>query len=236
MQRLCLSDWDGTLRPGFILEDWLEHLSSEGIVGFDFADACRQRIAKYQKGMLPYHDLVIEAASIYASAVKAVDQHKVNCSAERFILKDRLNLFAYTEPLLVLFRKKSIETIVVSGGPTEVLEAYGRMLGFSRIYALRLTISDSGRYTGDVQENHGILEEKDRVVRSLKSESKEVFLALGNAPADQPLFVFAKHAFLIQTEGVHYTAPGTTQVNPQSLLTHVMALLGQKGGSDGFTV
>lgn len=72
MQRFCLSDWDGTLRPGFILDDWLEHLTSEGIVRIDFATACKNLIAEFHKGLLPYHELVVEAANVYAAALKAI--------------------------------------------------------------------------------------------------------------------------------------------------------------------
>ncbi len=236
MKRICLCDWDGTLRPGFILEDWLGHLSLEKTVGSEFAIECRQKIAEYQKGVLPYEKLVIEAGNIYASALNGIDEHKVKLCAERFVLKDRSNLFAFTEPLLAFLRRNKIETIVVSGGPVEVLKAYGRILPISRIYALRLRISKSRHYTADVLENHGVLMEKERIARSFTSKCNDVFLALGNAPTDQPLFAFAKHALLLQTEDTPHAVCGTTQIKPESLLKHVMALLGQKGESDDFTV
>lgn len=228
MQRFCLSDWDGTLRPGFILDDWLEHLATEGIVGIDFAAACNHLIAEFHKGLLPYNDLVLEAASVYASALKAVSQHEITLSAQRFVYADRSNLFPFTETLLALLQRNNIDTIVVSGGPVEVLEAYCHILPISSVYALRLKIGDSGHYTGEVLENHGLLQEKHRVVQSLKSQRKEVFLALGNAPTDQPLFASTKHAFLLQTEGLHYTEPGITEVTVSSFLPLVKSLLLRK--------
>lgn len=230
MRRLCLSDWDGTLRPGFILKDWLDHLSSEGIVQVEFAIACRQRIIQYQKGELPYNDLVVAAADMYASALKDASHNEVMLSAQRFVLKDTSNLFPFTQPLLTLLQRNNINTIIISGAPAEVFDAYRRILPFLHFYALKLRLNNSGNYTGDVVENHGIRQEKERVVNYFKSPSDDIFLALGNAPTDEPLFESARHAFLLQTDDMHDFVGRTTKVNPDSLLAHVSDLLTQQGG------
>lgn len=89
IRKICLADWDGTLRRGYTNLDWLKYLNQQGLIPETHILAFQESLGLHQKGILDYKSLVIEAANIYASAIQGQNTNEIATKAADFVSQDR---------------------------------------------------------------------------------------------------------------------------------------------------
>lgn len=113
-----------------------------------------------------------------------------------FVERDRENLFVFVEDLLEQARKQHYSTVIVSGAPLEVIEAYQHILPINQVFAV--VIERQGAvFGGGIVANHGLTEKKKEVITQLIAAGYRIALAVGNSMSDLPLLDHAEHGFLI---------------------------------------
>lgn len=204
--RVCVADWDGTFRHGFLTAAWVDYLVARGLFPSASQAALRHTLASYEAGSLSYATLVTDTASIYANGLKGVLSSSLQQVAQEFVGDDRHQLFPFVPVLLRFLCKRGVTTHIVSGSPEEPLRAYARLLPLSSIAGLTLAVDTRGRHTGTVTCNHGLAHSKAAAVRRLKDSRAQVVLAIGNSIADMPLFEAAAFRVWINGSSVSPTA------------------------------
>ncbi|MGI8425303.1 MAG: HAD family hydrolase [Actinomycetota bacterium] len=199
MKAVCLFDWDGTLRRGITALDWMEFLTPLVPNARRSASDMKELLEDYRSGEVNYRHLVRKAAELYAKCIAEVAVEHVTSLADQFAQEDRRSLFDFVPSLLQRLHAKEIATVVVSGAPVEVLQAYRRMLPIDRIYGL-VVERRNGYFTGSIQLNHGLMGKKREVVAALLAEGYTIKLAAGNSTSDLPLLEHPERRFLISDE------------------------------------
>jgi phosphoserine phosphatase len=187
-KKICLADWDGTLRAGYTVLDWLIHLSDLNITDKEYVQKFNGLLHSYRKGLIRYDALVSDAGSLYAAAISGKKTELITRAAAGFVRKDQKNLFPFCIPLLNYLRHKEIEVVVISGAPFEILAAYSEIMPISKIYGLRVKIDGDGYYSNQMKENYGVISSKLKAARSFSNNGHEIVLALGDSVSDKPLF------------------------------------------------
>ncbi|TDB93624.1 haloacid dehalogenase-like hydrolase [Actinomadura sp. 7K534] len=187
-RNLALLDWDGSLRAGFLLRDWVTFLRSRGVLSEQACKPFFETVNAYLRGATQYGTFAHNAPRQYAHAVQGMEAGELDQLALSFVNQDLTDgpIFPFVDIILSQLRRYDVESVIVSGSPQELLEKYADFLGISNVVALRLEIID-GIYTGRVKDNPAIFEGKYATATSLRSE-RNIVLAIGDTNADAPLF------------------------------------------------
>lgn len=221
-KRACLTSWDGTLRNGYALHDWLLYLYVNSTIdSFGYADFSFHS-QRYKEGEIPYELLLYESYKIQSQCLKGQEFNKIAAETEAFINGDmNSSLFDFTLDLLKLLNHKDIDIIVVSGGPSLPLKSYNNFVPFRHVCATEIKVSNTGFFTGSILSKFGSSFEKLCVADKLQ-EIYDIVLAFGANCTDFPMLRYAEHAFLKLDSTVNYslvkgTAYGIRELNRDTL-------------------
>ena len=165
--KACLCDWDGTLRKEFMFENWIPYLvRSLGLAG-EHETRFRMLFDNFKARRITYENLVDGVAQGYADCVMGLSRADVRSVASRFAKQDQA-VFSFVSRLIARLSQEAIETIIVSGSPAEVLEAFAEILGIRRVFGLQIEYDEQGIYADRAQNNYGNYEQKLSCAMNLK--------------------------------------------------------------------
>ena len=218
-RKLCLLDWDGTLRKGYTTLDWLMFLHQQNIVEKSHIQELRLLDAAFQEEKIKYEEFVRDVADIYARAINGKQKSEIAVLADQFVKIDEANLFSFCKPLLHRLRLFHVNVVVISGAPIEPLLAYSKTLAFNRVFGVEVSTSDDGVYTNSVKANYGLLASKIQSVQDVVTADTTVLLAIGNSINDLPLLSVAKQGlFILEND----QTPPIQFVHPEYLLESIL--------------
>jgi HAD superfamily phosphoserine phosphatase-like hydrolase len=204
-QKLAVFDWDGTIRPNFTINQWLNHLVSNMIITGDTTNQLNSLFISYEKKEINHDQLAYLSAGIYATSVKNISKDLISNQAQEFVSLDRNLLFRWSKEILSDLNKQHIDVIIISGAPLEILGEYRNVLKLNNIYGLDLEM-EKGIFTGNILRNPGISSTKEILIKQIEElNNSQIVLAMGNSTSDIPLF---------------HSAPINIIVNNSSLITN----------------
>jgi phosphoserine phosphatase len=138
---VALLDWDGTVRSGFTIVDWTEHLTQQGI----FPRNCARELEELLMRALPVglisHDEAIErAASIYAAALRGIPERDIAAAVDGFSSHDAKQFLPIAQHFRSILHAAGAEIVVISGAPAEPLNAHREWLFGAKMFPLRLGV------------------------------------------------------------------------------------------------
>lgn len=195
--RICLADWDGTLRRGYTAQDWLRFLSQSGVTDSYYSDLFDKALQDYSHSKFGYATLVESCCEIYTAALNGASLDEITKKSFEFQSILEIGLFSFTRNLLTALWKAKYEVIVISGAPEEPLLPFFRAFSSFRFFGLKLEINEHGFYTGRTLENNGLRASKKTIVANILPHGANAVLALGNSESDFPLFQRSNIKFYI---------------------------------------
>jgi len=194
---IILLDWDGTVRPGFTILDWVRFLATRHVVAQRLVENIEGLLDAWSRGEIDYDTLAVSSAESYALGLKGLRVSSIVKQAESFHQEDRMRIWSAMGSILRYFKAGCLETIVISGAPAHILSLYQREYGFSSIYALQIG-ECGGRLDGVVESNPGCYSGKEDAVRQILAlPTSRVIAAFGNSKGDQPMFAASKISVVV---------------------------------------
>lgn len=221
-QEISLLDWDGTLRKGYTLFDWVNYLTNKKLLDNLVFNSLEKSLNEFQSGLLTYTDLVLNTADIYAKSVAGIDESDLAIEAEIFTLNDS-KLFPFVDNMMSFLHSKKIDIIVISGAPTLVLNAFSSQLKIDKVFGLDLEKTDNRIYNGNILNNHGLFDSKKKLVDKFITEGRKIILGIGNSKSDIPLLEHARKSFIIEPIA-QISLPNTCLSNPEKILIEIKNL------------
>jgi phosphoserine phosphatase len=213
---VCLLDWDGTLREGYVILTWTQYLVREAVIPKRFVEAM-ERCFEFED----YEQMAECVVETYASSQKGLRVTEVDRLAIAFA-ESNPGVFAFAAPLIKYLRKKEIEPIVITGSPNSVVKHLAMKIGVRRCYGLELKIDPFGAFVGSYEFNLAIEKSKRMLVKQLETEFRDVRLALGNSGSDGPLLEVARCGYFITDRpGAAIKAPRLRGLVQEGLLREV---------------
>ena len=192
--RYALLDWDNTLRKGFTIISWTKYLCDQKVIREETYDKLLRQFKLHKAKEISYEQLATSTTEVYAQALVGVDFNSIENLAHNFYLEDT-DVFSYTNKLFDLFKKKKIESVIISGSPKIVLSQYVKRFGISEIYGMDIEVID-GRYTGVVKQDYGA--EKVQIVKQIcHNRHNTPLISFGDSATDDPLLKVAKYGYFL---------------------------------------
>lgn len=211
-RRLALLDWDNTLRRGFTVIDWTSFLKSRNQYDEVIDKQISAAIGSYRRRQLTYAVLSELIGGLYSSGLAGQSISSIQKSAVDFVAEDQKNLFQFTPSFLALLADENIDACIVSGCPSEVLDAYSSVLTWHSYYGLE-TEHRNGYYTGRVAANRADVAGKELVVSKIMGDGR-VQLAAGDSASDLPLLERAQVKLIFDNPNLFKAEPSVYHLDP----------------------
>lgn len=228
--KAAVADWDGTLRPGFLLRDWLKFLSDLSVTKSTYVDDFDNLYHEYTSNRIGYEAFAEDAICLYGSAMNGVSAGTARSASSEFVTQDLHNIYRFVEPFCSLMRSLEIKVIIISGAPSIVLEAYKNHIKLDMVYSIDIKVGHDGLFTHEFVHNFATRRNKRKVINDLISQNTDILFALGDAISDIPLLNAAKYAFVISDLelGRRHTLNGIAQVvRPSQILPKIIKITNQ---------
>lgn len=211
---LIVADWDGTLRPGFMLKDWLDYLASVKVIEDKYPHIFDSELHKYKNNQKSYDEFAVAVLDLYAESMVGYEEKKIAAFAARFVRKDKGNLFDFVMPLIKRAKQKNVDFVVVSGAPGIVLREYADVLGIKRIFGVEVATDASGVFKNQFVSNMAGPVAKREVVEQLQAQGHRLTISLGDTISDAPLLEAARFPFVISNESRAKTSRLLREIAP----------------------
>lgn len=194
-------DWDGVLRPGFLVIDWATHLANQAAFPLDSLRLMQNQLHEYYDRSLSYADIASTIPELYAQGLAGlpVDEH-LSMAAEYAASNEfRSSLTALADHLLRFINENAnIHAVIISGGPESVLCAFGASAGINAVWAVRAEARGNS-FTGLILDNPAIMKRKRELITNYLLSGR-ILLAAGDSESDQPMLAAAHHRIAIGDE------------------------------------
>jgi phosphoserine phosphatase len=197
-KQLVLLDWDGVLRPGFLVIDWAEYLKNEAAFSPDDLHLMKNQLDRYRDRTASYADIAQAIPELYAKGLQGfnVDEH-LNIAAKYAASGTfRSSLSPLAIQLLAFIREsRGLWAVIISGGPASILRLFGESVGIREVRAVEVEAKDD-IFTGRILDNPAIMDRKQELVTKYSSLGR-ILLAAGDSESDQPMLMAASYRIAI---------------------------------------
>jgi phosphoserine phosphatase len=210
---IALLDWDNSMRAGWALIDWAERLAADALIPSQTFRDLRAADQRRRDGLLSYAAFARFAAQTFAGGIERLEVATAESHARRFVEEETVGLYPFALTLLSALSTRAIGAVVVSGAPSEILEASRERYGLAATYGTVFGQRD-GIYSGNVDLNRSFRAEKQAIVAELLPDDRRVPLAVGDSESDLPLLERADLPVVVDDLPLSRLLPGSVVVDP----------------------
>ena len=229
MQKLGLLDWDGTLRCGFTVRDWVAFLVKSNCLPAGTESRLERLFRRYSLGKMTHDTLADNTARCVARDLRGKSTATIAAATRDFLKEDRKRMHPFAVHAFRFFKRHGYTLAVISGAPAEVLLGHAPFLPPGTLVFGMQYDTRAGRYTGMVRRNLGIARVKANIVHRLLARMKadRFTVAMGNSASDAPLFHSADIAVVVDGAEVATPCP-KVQISVGDNWTKVARLIARK--------
>lgn len=198
MHKFAIFDWDGVLRPGFLLIDWAEHLTNLSEFEPEKLILMKEDLRAYHTKELSYSDIARTIPETYAKGLRgfSVGRHLDIAADYAASSEFRSSLTPLADRLLDFIQTvRQLRAVIISGGPASILDLFGTSAEFYEVWAVRVGAAND-TFTGEIIDNPAIRARKQELIeRYLPPE--RILLAAGDSESDQPMLMAATYRITV---------------------------------------
>ena len=186
MRPIAAFDIDGTVFRSFLLGELMEELVRREVLPPEALKAYRTQKEKFERtgtGHDAYIDATVKAFGKFA---KGVPYGEVADIAGEIIEARKDYAFRYTRDLIKDLKSQGYYLLAVSRSPKFIVDGFGYELGFDKSYGIFFETGASGRFTGDIVDEHIIFNKGLVLQRAMKKEKLSFTgsVAVGDTESD----------------------------------------------------
>jgi len=148
MKKVAIFDIDGTIFRSSLLIEITEALVQEGTFPPQAHSVYEEAYKKWHEREGSYEEYigaVIEAFEQNIKGVKYTDFLKL---AKNVIATNHSRVYRYTRDLVKELQDKDYYLLAISNSPREIVEEFGQMIGFNKVYGRVYEVGEDGIFTG----------------------------------------------------------------------------------------
>ena len=192
---IALVDWDGTIRKGFTLPDWVDYLAANCPCGPRECSALLELFDAYHQHRISHDKLADLNAEAYHHLLCSVRGNLADMAAD-FVQNDMHNLIPGALDYLRHLTDQGYQVHIISGAPKEVLSVHLADVPLHGLYTLDVSSQSGGEPA--VRQNPGVASMKRQLSAQVldRSNARHV-VALGNSASDLPMLEAAHLAVVV---------------------------------------
>ncbi len=185
-KKVAFFDIDGTIFRSSLLIELVDVLIDEGL----FPEKARAEFSKQKQMWIDrkadYDKYIMAVVKAYVKYLKGIHYKDLLDASEIVFKKHKNETYVYTKKLVKDLKKKGYYLVAISQSPKTTLDAFGKSLGFNKIYGRFYEIGPNDRFTGEVGDLH-LIENKANIIRRVVEKENLTLkgsIAVGDTEGD----------------------------------------------------
>lgn len=188
-QPVAAFDIDGTVFRSSLLIELMNELVRRGIFPKEARKSYRKAEEHWKTKGAGYDAYIQKAVQAFAVYAKGVPYGEVADVAGEIIESRKDEIHTYARDLIKKLKSEGYFLLAVSRSPKFIVDGFGYELGFDKSYGIFYDTGASGRFTGDIVDEHLIMNKGLVLQRAIKKEglSFRNSVAVGDTENDIPM-------------------------------------------------
>lgn len=178
IKKVAIFDIDGTIFRSSLLIELVNTLISMGVFKMEITEKYSPEFKKWFERKGSYEKYINKVVQVYAENIKGVEYSDFMKAVKLVSSSYHNQLYKFTRDLIIDLKKKKYFLLAISNSPREVVDAFGKHLGFDKIYG-RIYEMKANKFTGKVLFSE-LMDDKAKVLeRALKLENLTLSDSIG---------------------------------------------------------
>lgn len=187
-RKVAIFDVDGTIFRSSLLIQVVNRLIEKNIFPPEARDVYEREYERWLNREGDYQEYIDAVVRAFVGHLKGVHYSALADAAEELVNEQWKRTYRYTRDLLVELKKKDYFLLAISHSPKTVLDKFCPRLGFDKTYGMIYEIGPQDCFTGNVTDQHLILNKAAIVRRAAEKENLTLAhsIGVGDTESDIP--------------------------------------------------
>ncbi len=188
MKKVAIFDIDGTIFRSSLLIELVNMLIEKGI----FPRTARSEFEEAHKLWLErkgeYDTYIMAVVGVFMKHLKGVYYGDFKDAAKEVIAVQKNHVYRYTRDLIKTLKADDYYLLAISHSPKAILEDFCKEYGFDKVYGKLYETGETGKFTGNIMEEHLIANKANVVRRAVEKEGLTLdhSIGVGDSETDIP--------------------------------------------------
>lgn len=195
-QKVAIFDIDGTLFRSSLLIELVDTLIDKGIFPADARDIYAKEHERWLERAGDYESYIGAVIEAFLTHLKGVHYGDFMDAADEVVERQKYYTYRYTRELITDLKEQGYFLLAISHSPKAILETFCREMGFDKVYGKLYQTGETGRFTGEVLEEHLIENKANVVKRAVEKENLTLkkSIGVGDTESDIPFLELVEKA------------------------------------------
>lgn len=194
MKKVAIFDVDGTIFRSSLLIELVEAFIEEGVFPKDVASKYEREYRSWFEREGGYEEYIAAVVRTFRENIKGVHYGTLSDISKRVVLEQQKRVYRYTRDLVSELKADGYFLLAISQSPKTTVDAFCKQLGFDKVYGRIYEIGPQDLCTGEVTDEHLIMNKANIVRRALEKEdlTLEGSVGVGDTEGDIPMLELAE--------------------------------------------
>jgi len=195
-QKVAIFDIDGTLFRSSLLIELVDTLIDKGIFPANAQNIYAKEHEKWLEREGDYESYIGAVIEAFLTHLKGVHYSDFMDAADEVVERQKYYTYRYTRDLIGDLKTQGYFLLAISHSPKAILEKFCKEVGFDKVYGKLYETGETGRFTGEVLEEHLIENKANVVKRAVEKEGLTLkkSIGVGDTEGDIPFLELVEKA------------------------------------------
>lgn len=185
-RKVAVFDIDGTIFRSSLTIELVQALIAKGIFPAEAREEFEYDHKRWLEREGEYDAYIMAVVDTFLKYLKGVYYGDFKDTADEVIAIQQNHVYRYTRDLVKTLKADGYYLLAISHSPKAILEGFGKRYGFDKIYGKVYETGETGRFTGNVLEEHLIANKANILKRAVEKEglTLEGSIGVGDTESD----------------------------------------------------
>ena len=194
-KKVAIFDIDGTIFRSSLLIELVEGLIREGVFPSTAHKLYHQSFQNWVDRKDNYEKYIMAVVAAFMKHIKGVRYSAFKKVSDRVVISHQDRVYRYTRDLIHDLKKRGYYLLAISQSPMELVQEFGKKMGFDKMYGRKYEVADNGKFTGKIIDLDLIADKSKVVKRAVAKEDLTLrgSYAVGDTEGDIPMLKMVDH-------------------------------------------
>ncbi len=168
---VAVFDIDGTVFRSSLLIEMVDRLVERGLFPKEARENYIREREDWRNRKGEYGPYIHNVVMSFANYIRGLPYGDVADVAGEVIEENKDRIYRYTRDLIDELKKKGYYLLAVSHSPKFIVDGFAYELGFDKSYGTFYSTGASGRFTGEIEDEHVIMNKSAILARAVEKEN-----------------------------------------------------------------
>jgi len=164
MRKTAIFDIDGTIFRSSLLIELVDALIHENLFPASARKIYTAAYKRWSERKDDYEKYIMAVVAAFMKHIKGVRYPDFARVAAKVVAFHQNRVYRFTRDLVKDLKKRDYYLLAISQSPMELVQGFGKKMGFDKMYGRMYEVADNGRFTGKIV-NFELISDKSRVVK-----------------------------------------------------------------------